>query len=704
MNGPVLLVGNQNAGKSTLFNALTGLNAKVANYPGVTVEAKVGSITRFIGERVSIVDLPGTYSLIPASEEEELTVKAVFGEIADLRDHRLIVVVIDSTELRRGFYLYSQIIELGFQAIVALTMVDQRPELSERKNIERLQKRLGTYVVPISSKNPATIERLIHTIDGVLCGSLLPKVKELPLLAEKLDDELKEKLSIVGGGLKYLPPHAQKSADLIQNHNIFLYRLSERWRLGKSLKDLVHLHLSPKDREELDRLLARIPEERFHRVDAWIHDLGPHKEYARIYSDKLDKILLHPKLGLIFLFIIFVGMLQALFLLAQPLADYLSDTLGLLSNYVHYVLPTNSLLHSLVTEGIIEGLGSILSFLPLIALLFGFLGLLEDSGYLARATYILDRSLKRIGLCGRSLAPMLSSFACAVPAILATRTIANKKERLITILVLPFLTCSARLPVYGLIVAALFSSIPPLFGIFDVGALMFMLMYALGIFVSLCAAKILSRVLKSNESSRLAIELPPYRLPKISIVLKRISDRIFLFLRDVGSVIFAATILVWALFRFEPGEIASLSNQEVSAVAKTRDKALENSYAGIIGKTLEPLVSPMGLDWHASVGIVASFLAREVFVSTMAVVYGLDAKSEEDKRLKQAFQKNVTPLSGFALLVFFTLAMQCVSTMAAVRRETGTILWPFLQFIMMTGTAWIAAVVSYQIGFLLGLG
>lgn len=391
-----------------------------------------------------------------------------------------------------------------------------------------------------------------------------------------------------------LPEQAQNSVDLIRNHNIYLYRLVRGSRLKLKEEHISDLRLSLDERNELDKLIAVMPEQRFLRVDKWIKDLKSGPDVSRVKSDFVDKFLLHPVFGAVFLIILFVSLLQAMFLLAQPIADWFSEILSVAGHAIGTLFPADSMLKSLVVEGIFEGVGSILSFLPLIALLFLFIGFLEDSGYLARATYLLDALLKRFGLCGRSLTPMLSGFACAVPAIMATRTIGDRKARLITILVTPFLTCSARLPVFGLIVGALFSAYPPLFGILDLGALIFLLMYALGLGASLIAAAILSKILRSNESPNLNIELPPYRWPSMKTNLKRVTDRIYLFIRDVGSVIFASTILIWSLFHFEP--YAPTNNLE------NAPRHLEQSYAGKIGKSIEPVLEPMGLDWQAGVG------------------------------------------------------------------------------------------------------
>jgi ferrous iron transport protein B len=697
MNGPVLLLGNQNSGKSTLFNALTGLNAKVANYPGVTVEASMGEILDPTGRSLILVDLPGTYSLIPASEEEELTLKAVFGQVPSIGKNALIVMVIDATELRRGLYLYSQIIELGFKAIIALSMVDQQPLLKNPHNISIFQKAVGTYVIPISAHDKPSIIRLKTTIESIVAGSLRPQIKEQPLLFTMLDEALQHKLSVMGTQIPHaLPEHAQNSVELIRNHNIYLYRLVRGSRLKLSEKNIEHLRLNTEDKKALDKVITDMPEHRFARVDKWIKDLhsGPDKSRAR--SDMVDKFLLHPLFGSLFLILLFVTLLQGLFLLAQPMADHMADLINVLGQAIGSLLPEKSMIKSLVIDGIFEGVGSILAFLPLIALLFLFMGILEDSGYLARATYLLDATLKRFGLCGRSLTPMLSGFACAVPAIVATRTIGSRSTRLITILVTPFLTCSARLPIYGLIVGALFSAYPPLFGVINCGAFIFALMYALGLIAALGAASILAKIIKSDSGYNLNIELPPYRWPGLSINIKRVFRRISSFVRDVGSVILASTIVIWSLFHFEPHR-----PPQPDAVVSEASR-LEHSYAGVIGKSIEPLLRPLGLDWQVGVGIVASFLAREVFVSTMGVVYGLQPEVDPSPGIKNAIKKHISPLSGLCLLIFFTLSMQCVSTLATTAKESGSMLWALLQFAMMTGSAYVLALLTYYVGNLCG--
>src|SRR5579871_1526455 len=378
MTLPILLLGNQNSGKTTLFNALTGLNAKVANYPGVTVEARIGHITRFTGEKVQIVDLPGTYSLIPASEEEELTVNALFGRLPGLADHSLIVIVINCSELRRGLYLYSQLIELGFKTVIALSMVDQRSDAWSKATIATLQKNLGALVVPVSANDKKSIERLIATIDSVLAGALRPQIKEQPLLFKPLLPTLVDKLTLALGA-KSLPVQAAQSHDLIKNHSVYNYCLSKRWRLNKTDAPIA---FSTQELQALDHLSAEIPEERFKRVDHWLLGVKTGYDPVRAKSDLMDKVLLQPLIGPLFLLALFVVMLQSLFLLAQPLADIMGDGISYAGGVIGELLPAQSMIRSLVVDGVFEGVGSILSFLPLIALLFLFLALLEDSGYL----------------------------------------------------------------------------------------------------------------------------------------------------------------------------------------------------------------------------------------------------------------------------------------------------------------------------------
>lgn len=686
MNKPVLFLGNPNAGKTTLFNALTGLNAKVANYPGITVEAKEGKLLRYNKEEVTIVDLPGTYSLFPTQEDEELTVKALLGIIESLKEHSLVVLVIDVSELRRGLYLYSQVIELGFRAIIALTMVDENPKWAHPQIIKELKKITGTYVVAVNSKDKKSLQILVNTIDGIIAQSLKWELSYLPLLYnEDIYKEIIDKIINQNDITISFIKNAPKSEQIIINRYLYLYGLWRRQRLKKELSNKA-FSLDEKFMLKVDELISSWPEQRFKRVDLWVRDLEkqiPNVE-SRHAGFYLDKFFLHPFFGLIFAFMVFFVMIQGLFLISKPMTLALDFLMSLISQGLDKVLPANSLTKSLAIDGVLKGLGSVISFLPLIALLFFCLGLLEDTGYLARATFLFDKWLKRFGLLGKSLVPMLSGFACAVPAIMAARTIGNKKERIITILTLPFLTCSARLPVFGLIIGSLFSSYPPILGIFDVGAILFLSMYLLGILASLTSALLLSKFMpKSNERMELSIELPKFRLPNLGLLAQKVKDRVVVFIKDVGSVILAASIIMWALFTLAPSFYI------------VKAQSLDQTYAGLLGHFLAPIFSPLGFDWQITLGILGSFLAREIFISTMAIAYGL---SDGADGLFLAFKEHVSPLCGISLLIFFTLSMQCFSTLATTKRETASFIWPIFQFLLMTGSAYLLSLIVYSVG------
>lgn len=682
MNGPVLFVGNPNSGKSTLFNAITGLNAKVANYPGITVEAKAGYFENLAEKKIQVIDLPGTYSLIPASEDEEITLNAIIGNLKGISSYSLIVVVIDVNELRRGLYLYSQLIELGYRVIIALN-ISQEIEKSEQNLIAKvISNATGTYVVNIDIKDKSSVERLKHIISGILHGSMFAKIKELPKLFENLNEELVKKLTKINlpnGFADYL----RQSDELQKNNAIFFANLCHKKIFN------TNLNLSFEEEEELKKLFAKLPEDRFTRVDNWISPLKRTSSKGRYYSDKIDKILLSPIFGPIILLVTFLCLMQGIFVVATPICDNIGELITALGNYIESLLPQSSILSSLVVNGIFDGLGTILAFIPLIALLFLFLAILEESGYMARITFILDHNLKKLGLCGKSVAPMISGFACAVPAIMATRTIPSKKERLITILCLPFITCSARIPVYALITGALFSHFPLIFGFINVAALMFVSMYLLGIICSLFFAFILSKTIKSSQKSALAIELPLFRFPSINVVFRKVLDKITAFAKDVGGIILAATVIMWALFNLH------FSFENTQNIVQLSENNIENTLGGQIGQKLEPIFRPMGVDGKVGIAILASFLAREVFVSSMGVAYGI--QETDQMGIKNAFKENITPLAGFCLLIFFTLALQCMSTVIITRRETGSFLWASFQLVFMTSFAYLLSISIYGI-------
>lgn len=619
----VALIGNPNVGKSALFNALTGLHAKVANHPGITVDVKKGFL-RNCDNKYEIRDLPGTYSLCPQSEDEALTLSYIKNP-ADL-----FVFVADTNHLDQNLYLLAELKKLDLPIVVALTFMDQQENSID---CEVLSTRLELPVVGVSSKNKTGIDALIAEI--------------------------------------YTHSAEKKPRKLIFEYS----------------------------KTSIDDAYAQ--------VDGWLAGIYHPTNKWREISDKIDKFALHPIVGPALLFAIFFILVSALFSWSEPLIGLVESLNTQIARIVESVLPSGTLFSSLMVHGVIEGVGSVLVFLPLIGILFLFLGLLEDSGYMARATFLLDQLLSKIGLPSKSFAPLVSGFACAVPAIMATRNIESKRDRIVTILVAPFMTCSARLPVYALLIALVFSGMPPLLGFIPVGPIILFFLYALGVVTTLLAALVFRKTLFSGPISPLVLELPPYRIPQAKPLFSMILDRSKTFLKEAGSIILAITILIWALFTFPQQSIQPNLTQ-----AEQASYQMENSYAGSIGKAIEPIIEPLGFDWKIGISLLASFAAREVFVSTMGVIYGLGGDADENSQsLRNALLNDInrnrgtstyTPLVALTLMIFFALAMQCMSTLAITKKETKTWRWPVLQFSYMTILAYVCSFSFFQIGQLLG--
>ncbi len=620
----ILLVGNPNAGKTLLFNRLTGLHGKVGNYPGVTVECRRGQIDLKNHPRASLVDLPGTYSLCPRSDDEKLTIDSIEQVLQKHHGPRLVVVVVDATHLERNLYLVSQLLEAKVQFLIAMTMMDAARAEGILVHTEVLSERIGVAIVPVCALTNEGIPQLLDAIDE--CSTTL-----------------------MGISISTSPEQVRK---------------------------------------------------RYAQVEHWLDGAYQKPPVIETMTDRVDSVALHPVFGPILLLGIFAVMFNALFVWAKPIVETLDLIKGGATTFVLPLFSEGSLLGSLVTDGIIAGVGSVIAFVPLIAILFLFLGILEDSGYLARATFLLDRVMSRVGLPGRAFVPLLSGFACAVPAIMSTRVIESRRERLLTMMVTPLMSCSARLPVYGLLIAVVFSSAPPIWGLVEVGSVVMFAMYAIGIVVALLIAFLLKRFLLKGESPALILELPPYRLPRMSSLLRGVLLRVQVFLREAGTVILAMTIILWALFTFPRHNDLSPAEQ------------MKASYAGRFGQLIEPVIAPLGFDWKIGVGLVASFAAREVLVSTLGVVYGLRQHGEDAPvPLQKAMAHDInprtgkpvyTPLVALSLMVFFALAMQCMSTLAVVRKETKSLRWPVFQFGYMTVIAWLCSFTVFQAGTLLG--
>jgi ferrous iron transport protein B len=717
----VAIAGNPNTGKTTLFNELTGSRAKVGNYPGVTVDRHVGELELSGGMRVELVDVPGTYSLAARSLEEEIAIQAIAG-LHPLERPDAVVAVVDATQLVRNLYLVLQLVELGPPVIVALNMTDRLEETGQSVDVAALSRELRLPVVPIVASRGSGVAELEREIERVLSDPRLGTPGALwtpdrPLLLADLANveraipaewsagsEARRRafalwaLLSVGENdeLRSVPPALR---DVVQRRR----RLAEA--SGRSIDEEII-------RGRYDWLDARAP--------LFLREAG----VERALTDRIDRWLLHPALGFAFFLAAMTVVFQALFSWADPVIGWIETSFAWVGTALERALPAG-LLTDLLTDGIVAGVGAVLVFLPQILLLFLFIGLMEDSGYMARVAYLMDRIMKTLGLHGRAFVPMLSGYACAVPAILATRTMERRRDRLLTMMVVPLMTCSARLPVYGLLIAAL---VPAGESRTFTQGLLLAGMYLFSTVVALAAAAVLGRTVLRGERQPLLLEMPPYRLPHWKSVLRLMWEKSAVFLREAGTVILVCTIAMWALLSFprdaaaarvldaERVELrASLDGAELEGRLAELDREqkgadLRASFGGRMGRMIEPAIEPLGFDWKIGIGLIGAFAAREVFVSTMAVVYGLEGESESSEALRDRVREErwpdgrrvFTPLVCFSLMVFFALACQCMSTLAAVRRETASWRWPAFLFVYMTGLAWLASFSIVQGGRLLG--
>ncbi len=695
----ILLAGNPNVGKTTLFNALTGLSAKVSNYPGITVEAKRGTLKLPSGD-ADLHDLPGTYSLNARSAEEALAFDAIAARRGNPPD--AVIVVLDATQLARCAYLLLQCQELGARCVVALTMVDEAK--TSTPDPSTLAKLFECEVVAVTARTRLGLDQLSAAID---------RATQLPprsIWRWQPTAELRAKLDSIPGG----------------NDAIGLWAVTNvEPRTGSpdddELEISAELRTAALDKTGLDLdapILARW---------AWLDREIPKlikKPVDRSRTQRIDRILMHRVLGFGVFLAVMTVLFMSLFWWAQPLIDQVDGLFGWLGECLRGALGEGVFTDFLV-DGVIGGVGSVMVFLPQILLLFLFLGFLEDCGYLARVAYLMDRIMRSMNLHGRAFVPMLSGFACAVPAIMATRTMERRRDRILTMMVVPLMTCSARLPVYTLVIAAL---IP---GSALTQALLMVGMYLFSVVTALAAAWVMAKTVKPLKAKRLPffIELPPYRFPRIGDVLRMMWSKSSFFLREAGTVILACSIVLWALLAF-PRELPA-GAPDYDALIEKADKAgddelkthyeaekqgvlVANSYGGRIGHAIEPAIKPLGFDWKIGIGIVGAFAAREVFVSTMGIVYSVgevDAGDDEStKPLRLALSdakkpdgtKAYTPLVGLSLMIFFALACQCMSTLAVVKRETGGWRWPLFLFGYMTVLAWVVSFAVFQIGTLLG--
>lgn len=725
-----VLTGNPNCGKTTLFNALTGLRAKVGNYAGVTVERKEGKLLGAPADlNARVLDLPGTYSLSPQSLDEQISSDVLLNRLPELPPPSVIVVVVDASNLQRNLYYATQVIELGHPTLLALNMIDVAEANGHQIDSAKLADLLSVGVLPIVASTGQGIPELRQRIVDVLRESAAaPKPRpalfsELPAAFKKEADEL---AILLAETFHERRTQAKAEALLI---------LSNEKALASSLQhypEKVQLAVAgSRQRLEaagVDWRGAPI-EARYLSVSsiqrAVTTESAPPGE---TFSDRLDRLLTHKLWGTLIFVAVMAVMFQSIFTFARIPMDALQAGVDWLAGTVGRIIPPGEL-NSLLADGVVAGVGAVIVFLPQILLLFLFIGFLEDTGYMARAAFLMDRLMSKVGLHGKSFIPMLSSFACAIPGIMATRTIESPKDRLVTILVAPLMSCSARLPVYTLLIAACIPN-TTVFGFLKLTGLTMLSMYLLGIIVALLMAWVFKKTLLKGETPMLIMELPPYKRPLLRVVVRHMWDRSRLFLRRAGTVILGINILLWFLATYphhkqitqefaarraaitqaaQPAaadQLAQLDNEEAGA-------KLRQSFAGNLGRLIEPVIAPLGFDWKMGIGIISSFAAREVFVSTMSTVYNV-GKSEKTESSMNSLAKTLqaqkrsngtpiyTPLIAVTLMVFYVFALQCVSTVAIVRRETNSWKWPFFQWLYMGALAWTLAFLTFHIGRMLG--
>jgi ferrous iron transport protein B len=695
----VAIAGNPNTGKTTLFNALTGARAKVGNYPGVTVERRSGQITTKRGP-IELVDIPGAYSIVARTGEEQVAFSALAGLGGPRPD--AVIVCVDATHVARGAYLALQVQELGLRVVIALTLIDEAGAAAP--DAKALAAELGCEVVPMVARHGVGIAELVAALERALAaGPAAPVQRWQPSPA----------LAAAISSIRAAIPATWPGGDAIALWALQSLDTDDELRdIPDAVRRAVAATALPGAAVDDEVVVAR-----WRWLDAQVQPLIK-RPPDRSRTQRVDRVLLHRFAGFAIFVAIMVVVFMALFAWTSPAIDAIDDGFRSLRTIVHDHLPAG-FIGDFVADGVIAGVGSVLVFLPQILLLFLFIGLLEDCGYMARVAFLMDRVMKAMNLHGKAFVPMLSGYACAVPAILATRTMERQRDRLLTMLVVPLMTCSARLPIYTLIIGALFAGSGWTQSLLMVG------MYAFSVLTALIAAFILSRTLKPLKAKRLpfVIELPPYRLPSVRDVLRQMWDRTSMFLSEAGTVILGCTIALWALLYF-PRELPKGSPDYDAMIARApsadarealaNDKAgalLRNSYGGRLGRAIEPAIAPLGFDWKIGVGIVGAFAAREVFISTMGVVYSVGADADEDSpRLRSAMTAEkradgtpvYTPLVGLCLMIFFALACQCMSTLAVVKRETGGYRWPLFLFGYMTTLAWVVSFLVYQGGRLLG--
>jgi ferrous iron transport protein B len=693
----VALIGNPNTGKTSLFNQLTGLTQKVGNYPGVTVDKKQGTCKLSATQNAVIIDLPGTYSINPTSVDESIVLKTLLKK--DIKESPdVILVVADVENLKRNLLLFSQIKDLEIPTVLAINMVDQMTRKGISIDLTALKEELNTEVVLISARKNQGIEAVKAAI--IKCHVA---AKATPMCDnKKIDPAYFEELKAIN------PNYTLYELWLMVTQKNFPEEITkqEKEKLLSFNKDVSKLkkyqHKETIYRyQEINKILKNT-----YLVD---------KSKAKDLRAKLDKVFTHRIFGYFIFLLVLLLIFQSIFDWSSLPMDLIDTTFAELSDFARSNLPTG-VLSDLIVEGIIPGIGGVIIFIPQIAILFLFIAVLEETGYMSRVVFLMDKIMRRFGMNGKSIIPLISGTACAIPAIMATRTISSWKERLITILVVPFTTCSARLPVYAILISLIIPD-TKIFGFYNLQAFTLLMLYALGFVTAILAAYILQKTLKIKSNSFFVVEMPNYKLPSVKNVLFDVLEKTKAFVLGAGKIILALSVVLWFLASNGPESYKNTEQNTIEKVAnqnlgtdelqqKIAAVKLENSYIGIMGKSIEPAIRPLGYDWKIGIALITSFAAREVFVGTLATIYSVGSDDENTTTIKEKMRSEINPATGkkifnfpagMSLLVFYAFAMQCMATLAIVKRETKTWKWPLIQLFGMTGLAYVCSLIVFQI-------
>jgi ferrous iron transport protein B len=694
----IALAGKPNSGKSSLFNQLTGLNQKIGNFPGVTVDKRTGICNLDEHTQAEIIDLPGTYSLYPRTLDERVVAEIFADKNSDSYPDR-VVLVADATNLKNCLLLLTQLIDLKLPTVLALNMMDLAAQSGQSIDIKALAANLNIPVVMINARTGRGLEELKQALKI----AVLPSQKTI----FQIDNEIKRIVSKIRNHF-HLESDYEAYQYLQQTDNLVFLKSEERNFIKSEAKANDFFPHKYQGAETVTRY--GFIQDLLNKVILKTSD----PEWKK-YSYRIDKVLTHKVWGYLIFFSVLFLIFQSIFAWAQIPMDFIDQSFARLSYLLDQKLPDGPLF-DLISQGLVPGIGGIIIFIPQIAILFACISILEESGYMARVVFLMDKIMRKFGLNGKSVVPLISGLACAIPAIMATRTIDNWKDRLITILVTPFMSCSARLPVFTILVALIIPDVK-LFGFFNYQGLVLMALYLLGFLVAILSALALKFIIKTKERSYLIMELPTYRMPRWANVGYTILEKTKAFVFEAGKVILAISIILWVLASYGPtekmqqatdkalAEGTQLNLTEEDIQDRMAAYKLENSYAGIVGKSIEPIIRPLGYDWKIGIALITSFAAREVFVGTIATIYSLGSSDDQvtiKSRLKSEINPDTggpryTPAVGLSLLVFYTLAMQCMSTLAIVKRETKGWKWPAIQLAYMTIIAYLAAFIIYQI-------